>query len=163
MSRYQGTNVLEKIGAFVPGYAGYAEREGRRQADKLLRAALAKDMQTKKKLIDGTIQRFTGEGKLASVSQLDALRRQLDLTANRLSYANCGASGFFDAVQINEQDLDRVYAYDLSMVAAVEACMQKVDAMTKAADADRLCPEIHEGLRQLEDLIDKRNKVLMEV
>jgi hypothetical protein len=163
MSDYKGTNILEKIGAFVPGYAGYAQREGRRQTDKLLRAATVKEIQTKKRLLDEAVQRLTGEGKLTHLPPLDAIRRQLDLIANRLAYAKYGTSGFFDIVQINEQDLDRVYSYDLSMVSAVRECLQKVDAVTTATESDRLSVDIREGLKQLEKLIDARNKIFMEV
>ncbi len=163
MSDYKGTNILEKIGAFVPGYAGYAQREGRRQSDKLLRAATAKEIRTKKRLLDDAVQRLTGEGKLAHLPPLDAIRRQLDLIANRLAYANYGTGGFFDVIQINEQDLDRVYSYDLSIVSAVQECLKKVDAITTATETDRLSAEIRDGLKQLETLIDARNKIFMEV
>ena len=30
-------NIFDKIGSLIPGYSGYAEREGRRNTDKILR------------------------------------------------------------------------------------------------------------------------------
>jgi hypothetical protein len=162
MSDYRGDNILEKIGAFVPGYAGYAQREGRRHSDKRLRTAMTKAVMAKKRVVDDAVQRLTGEGKLAMVPPLDAIRRQLDLIANRLSFANSGTSGFFDIVQINEQDLDRVYAHDLLMVINVRDSLQNVDALTTAAEPSVLVPAIHDALKHLEHLIDERNKILME-
>lgn len=44
MSEYKGKNILEKIGAFIPGYKGYSEKEGRKDTDKLLRLEIAKHM-----------------------------------------------------------------------------------------------------------------------
>jgi len=33
-------NVFDKIGSLIPGYKGYAEREGRRNCDKILRDSI---------------------------------------------------------------------------------------------------------------------------
>lgn len=162
MSDYRGDNILEKIGAFVPGYAGYAQREGRRHSDKLLRTAIAKAVTAKKQVVDDAVQRLTGEGKLAMIPPLDAIRRQLDLIANRLAYANYGTSGFFDIVQITEQNLDRVYSHDLSMVTSVRDSLQTVDALATATEPSASVSAIRNALKHFEHLIDERNKILME-
>ncbi len=47
MADYNGKNIFEKIGAFIPGYKGYSEKEGRRDTDKLMRIGIAK-------LLDGS-------------------------------------------------------------------------------------------------------------
>ena len=162
MSDYKGDNILEKLGALVPGFAGYAQREGRRKSDKLLRMSLAKEVHDKKQVLDDIVQGLSNEGKLATVSHFDAIRRQLDLIGNRLAYANYGTSGFFDIVQINEIDLDRVYSHDLAMVASVRECLQKVDRLSTAADPLRLVSDIRDGLKHIETLIDGHNKILVE-
>ena len=37
-------NILDKIGALIPGYSGYAERDGRRNCDKILRESIANQL-----------------------------------------------------------------------------------------------------------------------
>ena len=163
MGDYKGNNLIEKLGAFVPGYAGYAQREGRRKSDKLLRTTAAKEIQKKKKALDDVGERLLREGKLALIPDIDAIRRQIDLIANRLSSANCGASGFFDIIQVDERDLDRLYSYDLSIVDAIQDCLQKLDAMASDNDPTSQAGSIRQRLKQLESMIDARNKVLTEV
>ena len=34
-------NVFDKIGSLIPGYKGYAERDGRRNCDKILRDSIS--------------------------------------------------------------------------------------------------------------------------
>ena len=51
MADYTGKNIFEKIGAFIPGYKGYSEKEGRRDTDKLLRLEIAKQLDRLKELM----------------------------------------------------------------------------------------------------------------
>lgn len=46
MSEYKG-NILEKIGAFIPGYKGYSVKEGGKGMDKFLRLEIAKHLRGK--------------------------------------------------------------------------------------------------------------------
>ena len=45
MAEYKGNNIFEKLGALIPGYKGYSEREGRRDTDKILRNHIAESLQ----------------------------------------------------------------------------------------------------------------------
>jgi hypothetical protein len=61
MGDYTGKNVFEKIGAFIPGYKGYSEKEGRKDTDKLLRLEIAKHLDRLKEIINNIIRQQTEE------------------------------------------------------------------------------------------------------
>jgi len=46
----------------------------------------------------------------------------------RIRYADRGYAGFFDAVKVTEQTLDRVYAFDLALVESIDEILAMGDA-----------------------------------
>ena len=44
-------NVFDKIGSLIPGYKGYAERDGRRNCDKILRDSISAQLSEAEKNI----------------------------------------------------------------------------------------------------------------
>ncbi len=59
MSSYGRKNFFEVLGAFVPGYKGYSEKEMRRESDRILRDAIVSRLQDKKTVVDGAGNRRT--------------------------------------------------------------------------------------------------------
>ena len=44
-------NIFDKIGSLIPGYMGYAEREGRRNCDKILRNEIVSKLSEIEKIL----------------------------------------------------------------------------------------------------------------
>jgi hypothetical protein len=126
MSRYDASNIFEKIGSVIPGCEGYSRREGRRDADKLLRLEMAKRVDRLKEPVNKIIRQQIDNRNLDLIKDLDGIKRNLDMAANMILFAPCGESGFFDAVQINPDDLDRLYRYEMGIKEQVAHLAHKI-------------------------------------
>jgi hypothetical protein len=132
-------NLLERLGAKIPGYRGYQDRELRRDVDKLQRERLAAELGRLKGLLANRARDYTDAGQLAALAAFGRLDRQLDGLQQTIRFSDYGASGLFDPVKINEPELERLYAFDLGIVddlAAVEQAIAAVPAPGAAGGAD---------------------------
>ncbi|MEI6153907.1 MAG: hypothetical protein WCQ90_07455 [Deltaproteobacteria bacterium] len=163
MSDYSGKNIFEKIGAFIPGYKGYSEKERRRDTDKLLRVEIAKYLDHMKETLNEIIRSQTDERKLGLISDLDRIKRNLDIAANQIRYASHGESGFFDVVQVNVSDLDNLYKYDLEIKEETEALKQTIRSLETSGNFKSDCSAIIGKLTVLSEKISDRDRVIAEV
>ena len=62
---------LEDMAKDVPGYKGYKEKEVRREADKLLRLKLARDLQEQRRRLNRIEVGLANEGRLGALLLLD--------------------------------------------------------------------------------------------
>jgi len=163
MSDYLGKNIFEKIGKFIPGYKGYSEREGRRDTDKLLRVEIAKHLDHMKETINDVIRQQMDKKDVESIKDIDRLKINLDIVANQVRYANYGESGFFDIVQINTPDLDKLYQYDLGIKQEVEQLDFKIKALLNTENLKGDSTAIISILSILSEKMTNRDKVITEV
>ena len=132
--RAQGQrNLLERLGAKIPGYRGYQDRELRRDVDKLQREHLAAELGRLKALLSSRARDYTDAGQLAALAAFGRLDRQLDGLQQTIRFSDYGASGLFDPVKINEPELERLYAFDLGIVEDVAAVEQAIAAVPAPA------------------------------
>lgn len=163
MADYTGKNIFEKIGSFIPGYKGYSEKEGRRDTDKLLRIEIARYLDSMKAVIDNVIRQQMDENKMEIINELDRIKRRLDLVANQIRYANYGESGFFDIVQVDIADLERLYQFDLWIKEEIEKLARMIDTLQESKNLNEDCSSIMDVLSALSEKIANRDKVIMEV
>jgi len=128
-------NLLERLGAKIPGYRGFQDRELRRDVDKLQREHLAAELGRLKALLAHRARDYTDAGQLAALAAFGRLDRQLDGLQQTIRFSDYGASGLFDPVKINEPELERLYAFDLGIVDDVAAVEQAVIAVPAPAGA----------------------------
>jgi hypothetical protein len=132
--RAQGQrNLLERLGAKIPGYRGFQDRELRRDVDKLQREHLAAELGRLKALLSSRARDYTDAGQLAALAAFGRLDRQLDGLQQTIRFSDYGASGLFDPVKINEPELERLYAFDLAIVEDVAAVEQAIAAVPAPA------------------------------
>jgi hypothetical protein len=109
-------NWLERLGAAIPGYRGFQDRELRRDVDRILREHLAAELGRLKGLLRDQSRGWVDAGKLGALNGFDRLDRQLDGLSQSIRFSDYGASGLFDAVKIGEPELQRLYEFDGSVV-----------------------------------------------
>jgi len=160
---YTGDNILEKLGAFVPGYPGYAQREGRRKTDKMLRSSIARLLEDQKSVLDAATQMLLKAKVLNLVGPVDEVKRTLDLTANRIRLAEYGNSGFFDIAQIKEPELERLYSYDLSLKEMCETIPGILAQLTSVEAIESTCREACTQLESIQKAIAQRRAVMQEI
>lgn len=126
-------NWIEKISAKIPGYSGYIDRENRRDTDKRHREGLANEIRALKAPLNDVMKELTNGGRLFEVTPIDTALKKLDKIENRVRFATYGYAGFFDAVKIEQAQLDAIYRFDLSLVEQVEKLEADVAALKAQA------------------------------
>jgi hypothetical protein len=129
----EGQNFLEKIASKIPGFKGYREKERRREADRVSREHMAVRLEGSKKDLDTLSDNASRVGALDAINDIETARKRLDKVAARIRYADRGYAGFFDAVKVDDAVLDRVYRYDLALLAGVEEAREAAQAAGAAA------------------------------
>jgi hypothetical protein len=131
-------NILERLGSKIPGFKGYLEREMRREVDKLQRDWLADQVDRARFAINGKIREWTRDGRLDALDRAGSVEKALDRLANRIRHADYGSSGFFDAVKIGQEELDKIYEFDLALTDTVEYLALQVEQLPETADGQML-------------------------
>jgi hypothetical protein len=124
-------NVLEQLVGKIPGFAGYQDKDLRRDADRLQREHLAARLEENKKALNDVALGATRVGALDAINDVETARKRLDKVVARIRYADRGYAGFFDAIKVDETLLARVYQFDLDLLGAVE----EISALAQAAAA----------------------------
>ena len=114
-------NWLQKLAEKIPGIAGYQAKETRREVDKLFRETLADRVRNVKGTLGAVVRDLTDGGRLFEVTPVERISKKVDTMEGRVRFATYGYTGYFDAAQIKEQQLDQIYAFDLRLVEKVEA------------------------------------------
>jgi hypothetical protein len=114
-------NWLERLGEKIPGYGGYVSKERRRDVDKLQREHLAEQLRAAKQPLNEVMRELSSSGRLFEVGPVDRVLKKIDQIENRVRFASYGYAGFFDAVKIQDAQLDSIYRFDLALVEKVEA------------------------------------------
>ena len=101
-------------------------------------------------------------GEIDGIGPFDKLMNRIDRVAQRIKNADRGYSGMFATVKVDEDDLMRVYEYDLSLAEAVTEVAHKVAEMD-ADDRAKLMGKVKETI-ELVDRVDsffaKREEIL---
>ncbi len=147
-------NWLQKLIDKIPGFSGYHAKERRRDIDKLHREWLADRLRAVKPAVAGVVRDLTDGGRLLEVGQLDRVGKKLDTIENKVRFASYGYSGFFDAVQIKEEQLDRIYQFDLKLVEDAELIERQAEALRGSFNTST---DLKLGASNLEQAVDSFN------
>lgn len=158
-------NKLEDLMAKIPGLGAYQEKEKRRDADKLLRLHVARRFEEQLARLNEVQFQLTSQGRLDVTLLLERAATKLQLLIDRLKTASYGYSGFFDAVKVEEDELDKLYRFDERMLDASDELEITMGRLVEAMQGEEPVVEQANGLiRQLENLNDtysKRQDVLL--
>ncbi len=155
---------FKKILSYIPGFKGYMERQARRDSDKLLRETVAERFEQQWGRISALQREFIGSGDLQYVDDLEAAAIKLRTFADRVRRATRGYSGLFDAVKINEEELNRLYRYDSQMLVLAEEVGRAVDNVEASVGTEGL-PAALRNLtsvsQQCIDVFDRREEAIL--
>lgn len=156
-------DFFKKIANKVPGFQGYVERNARRDSDKLLRDVLFARFRE----LEGKVSALQVEaGNAAAFAVIDDLERtaiKLRTFADRIRTAKRGYSGLFDAVKVETEDLDRLYAYDdamLELIPQVQTAIDNVQASFGSEGLPAAIRNLEAVARQCVETFDRREEVL---
>ena len=155
-------NLLERITAKIPGFSGYLEREMRREVDKMQRDYLAGQVDRARQALQATIRVWSRSGNLANLDLASSAEKLLDRFANRIRHADYGYTGFFDAVKIWEEELDRLYEFDLALAERVEDLASRIESLPRTA-AEEDVQALLDAAEEADRAFDERATVFEDV
>jgi hypothetical protein len=124
-------SFIEKMIRWVPGYTGYADKESRRNTDKLLRMHLAAKLEESKTAFDSMVSGLSQKPEALDIlNTAGSVTKLLEKLVDRLKLADYGYAGFFDGQKIMEPQLDALYKFDQELAVAITAIRNKVTTLT---------------------------------
>ena len=105
---------FKKLASYIPGFGGYVERQNRRDADKLVRDTVARRFTELLTRTSNLQKDLISAGKIQFVDDVEQAALQIQTFINKISTAARGYSGLFDAVKINQKELEQLYNFDLA-------------------------------------------------
>ncbi|NWF64205.1 MAG: hypothetical protein HXY38_07860 [Chloroflexi bacterium] len=122
---------FKKLISFIPGFSGYVERQNRRDADKLLRETVARRFEEQWSRASNLQAEMVSAGMLQYVDDMEKASLALRTFIDKISTASRGYSGLFDAVKINEKELEAIYQFDAAffdLADQVKSALDNVEA-----------------------------------
>ena len=155
-------NLLERLVAKIPGFKGYLEREMRREVDKMQRDFLAGQVDRARQALNAKIRAWSRSGNLANLDLASSVEKLLDRFANRIRHADYGYTGFFDAVKVWEDELERLYEFDLAMCDKVEGLAAQIKGLPAAAAEEELASMLA-AVEEADRAFDERATIFEDV
>ncbi len=149
---------LKKLMAKIPGFKGYIVREDRRSADKLLRETISDQLQVLWQRLSSIQRDLVNAGRIDVMDEVEIAAVRLRQFIDRIKTAVYGYSGFFDAVKVNEAELEKVYQYDLTLVSMGGEVSSAIDNLEASIDTDGFPASIRNLNQKTQDCLDALNK-----
>lgn len=151
----EGKDLLGKVQNFVSGFVGYYDRERRRDADKLLRDTVADRYEEHWDRVSAIQARMIGAKMLEFVDDVEVAAIKLRTFVDRVRGAPRGYAGFFDAVRINQDELESLYQYDLGLLDFSDHVAEAVDGLEAAITEPDNMPA---AIKNLVDVADQASR-----
>ena len=153
---------FKKLASFIPGFSGYVERQNRRDADKLVRDTVARRFNELWKRTSNLQVDMVSAGKIEYVDDMEKAALQLRTFIDKISTASRGYSGLFDAVKINEKELEQLYNFDLAFFDLADQVGHAIDNVEASMGDDSALPAAIRNLttlgRQAVDNFNRRSE-----
>ncbi len=153
---------FKKLASYIPGFSGYVERQNRRDADKLVRETVARRFEELWKRTSNLQTDLVSAGKIEFVDDMEKAAIQLRTFIDKISTAARGYSGLFDAVKINEKELEKLYNFDLAFFNLADQIGSALDNVEASMGDDAALPAAIRNLtslgRQAVETFDRRSE-----
>lgn len=149
---------FKKILSKIPGFKGYMERQNRRDTDKLLREVIADRFDQLWQRVSALQQELIKQGGIAYVDDLESAAIKLRTFTDRIRRATRGYSSLFAAVKINEEELEKLYAYDATLLDMVDDVNRAIDNVEASIGSDGLQAAIRNLTMVSQQTIDAYNR-----
>lgn len=124
---------LKRLARIVPGISGYQDREASRDTDKSVRLKLSAEIEGLKLEIEKEKRRCMDSNDLSLLPALDAVASKMDKVSNVIKYAERGYSGIFDIHKVDQEKLEKIYSFDLSLFDDISNLKSALQALHNCA------------------------------
>ncbi len=146
---------FKKLADKIPGFGGYVKRQTRRDADKLLRDTVATRFEEQRKRTSQMQEDMVSNGMIAYVDDMEKAAIQLQTFIDRISKAPRGYAGLFDAVKINEEQLEAIYQFDAAFFELAEQVARANDNVEASMGDEAALPAAIRNLVSLARLANE--------
>ncbi|HXF85123.1 MAG TPA: hypothetical protein VNK49_07010 [Anaerolineales bacterium] len=155
---------FKKLASYIPGFSGYVERQTRRDADKILRETVARRFEEQWKRASQLQSDMVSNGMISYVDDMEKAALNLRTFIDKISTAPRGYSGLFDAVKINEKELEALYQFDAAFFDLAEQVGRALDNVEASLGDENALPAAIRHLTSLARLAvetyNKRSEVI---
>ncbi len=155
---------FKKLASYIPGFGGYVERQNRRDADKLLRDTVARRFDEQWQRASQLQADMVSNGMIAYVDDMEQAAIKLRTFIDKISMAPRGYSGLFDAVKINEKELEAIYQFDAAFFDLAEQIARANDNVEASMGDEASLPAAIRNITSLARLAvetyNKRSEVV---
>jgi hypothetical protein len=162
-------NLSERIASFIPGFRGYKEKELRRESDRLIRNHLYLLLTKNKNDLKIISQKLADRRYLDVMTEMDRLLAKADRIGEKVNHASYGYTGFFDAVKVKEENLDRMIEFDNKLVDAINELSTEITSLKdelasgQTKNLNTKIQAITEKVEKMEDAFDRREGIIIGV
>ena len=156
-------DIFKKLLSYIPGFNGYIERVNRRAADKVLRDQVAMKYSELAARCSRLQKDIADASQLDLLDEVDSISLKLRTFSDRIKNASYGYSGFFDAVKINEKELEKIYLFDTAffvLADQITAALDNVEAAIGSEGLKATLRAVNDLARQANETFDKRYEVI---
>jgi hypothetical protein len=140
---------FKKLVSYIPGFSGYVERQNRRDADKILRDTVARRFSEHWTRASNLQVELVNGGMIQYVDDMEKAALALRTFIDKISAAARGYSGLFDAVKINEKELEAIYQFDLAFFDLGEQVGRALDHLEASLGDEEALPAATRNLTTL--------------
>lgn len=162
---------FERLLSRMPGFRGYLDKAARRTADRMIRDHIAGQLQQRINRLAEIERKMLDGGGLGFMSKTQSAKTKLQTYHDRVKAAVPGYSGFMEAVKIDAEAMERLYAFDEALIRYADRLAEALDALAQAVDKndgvaeaisnlDSLTVEANEAFTLREDVLTNLNKSL---
>ncbi len=106
---------------------------------------------------------FVDRGDLAYMDQLEGIVVKIRTFIDKIRHAVYGYSGFFDAIKIDQEKLDKLYAYDQALLDGIEGISETLTNLGAAVESDKIKTLIATLKQQAADMVIKADQRVEEI
>ncbi len=151
-------DIFKKLLSKIPGFKGYVERTNRRMADKMLRSEVAERYEEQWQRISSLQRDLIAQGEIGLIDDMEAASVKFRQFIDRVRTATYGYSSFFEAAKVNEEELARMYQYDLTLLELVEEVKHSIDNVETSIGSDGLPASIRSLINLAQRCVDAFNR-----
>jgi hypothetical protein len=140
---------FKKLLSYIPGFSGYIERQNRRDADKVLRDTVARRFEEYWSRASNLQVELVSSGMIKYVDDMEKAALALRTFIDKITTAARGYSGLFDAVKINEKELEAIYQFDVAFFTLGDQVSSALDNVEASLSDEAALPAAIRNLTTL--------------
>lgn len=153
--------LLKKIQLAIPGFRGYREREDLRAADRLLREQLADRLGMAVRDLEISRDNLAHNNDILWLDKVGKLVNDTTAAQNKLRHAEQGYTGVSPDYRINQEQLNRMYDWDLSLLYNIDNVKGGAEKL-KSATSSNNDEEIEKGLMIVKEALFKFDELFSQ-